>query len=303
MTRSKLLLASLSALSLLAAGCAVDDVADESTGDSEVGVGGVLEGSPEAAGVLAAANRSTFTELDVDARLTSTAAKSIVKYRDGADGIAGNADDRKFATLAELDAQPYVATTAIQQLLAYAIAQGLVPATQFPSCPGAPRFPTTGKLVMKGGTKTTFIRDCDAFGACSEWQKSGNDIPLVIDPYSPSNRHIDPSANAWLSAFPTKRLESTTSIYEEIELFLTQDDCYSYPTGYVTLDRATGRAKGFMHSRSRVYQGGWYDDWSDCNTPVRPVTLQLGTSCLALTDDDPATAYGRQTKNIVQLTW
>jgi hypothetical protein len=295
-------IASLPTLSLLAAGCVMDVAEEETIDDSEVAIAGLDEGSPEAGGVLNAANVGSFTELDVDAKLTSTAARSIVNYRNGSDGIAGTADDRQYATLAELDAQPYVATTAIKQLLAYAHAKGWVTAGLFPICAGTPKFPTTGKLVIKGGTKSTFTRDCDAFGDCTEWTKFGNDVALTIT-HIPSLSYIDTGALAWFNVFTSKRISDSSSIYEETDVFLNRNDCFSEPIGYVPMDRQTGSARGFMHSRSRVYQGGWYTDWSDCNTPLRPVAVRLGSTCVSITDDDPQTNYGHQEKHIVQLTW
>jgi hypothetical protein len=113
---------------VFAAGCAVGGgTDDEGSDESDVTVAGITEGSFEAAGVHEAANTATLTELDITAKLTSTAAKAIINYRKGADGALGTADDRKLATLAELDALPYVAATAIQQLLAYARSKGWVP--------------------------------------------------------------------------------------------------------------------------------------------------------------------------------
>lgn len=79
--------------------------------------GGIEEGSAEARAILALVNDPvvTFEELDDDARLNKRAARNII-------------DNRDYATLAELDAVPYVGPYALQQLLEYAIAQGYLDA-------------------------------------------------------------------------------------------------------------------------------------------------------------------------------
>jgi hypothetical protein len=87
---------------------------------------GISEGSPDALGVLRVANELTRDQLDDDVALASTAANAIDAYRRGADGTAATADDRSFATLAQLDAVKYVGPVAFQHLLAYARAHGYV---------------------------------------------------------------------------------------------------------------------------------------------------------------------------------
>jgi hypothetical protein len=109
-----------------------DGIDDVFVADGKADVAGVAEGSVEAIGILAAANRATFTELDVAAKLSSRTAHEIVKRRSGGDGVLGTADDRSLETLAQLDAVPYVGPVAVQQLLAYARTRGWVPAG-FPS--------------------------------------------------------------------------------------------------------------------------------------------------------------------------
>ena len=63
-------------------------------------------------------------ELDDDAGLNSRAAANIIAHRDGADAQPGTSDDDLFDDLNELDAVSYVGAAALDQLLAYAIAQG-----------------------------------------------------------------------------------------------------------------------------------------------------------------------------------
>lgn len=84
------------------------------------------EGSDEALAILAVVNDRTLgvSQLDVDAKLTSTAAKAIVAHRDGPDRLLRTQDDDLYETLAELDAQPSVGPTTLNQLLAYASQKG-----------------------------------------------------------------------------------------------------------------------------------------------------------------------------------
>jgi len=78
--------------------------------------GDLAEGSPDAIGVLELVNSAATTEpvLDVDVGLDSRAAKNIVAAR-------------PFATIAALDAVPYVGPSALAKLQAYVEAHGLVP--------------------------------------------------------------------------------------------------------------------------------------------------------------------------------
>jgi hypothetical protein len=56
-------------------------------------------------------------------KLDSRAATGIAAHVRGADGALGTADDNPFDTLAELDAIPYVGTTALSKLDAFAVAK------------------------------------------------------------------------------------------------------------------------------------------------------------------------------------
>lgn len=76
--------------------------------------------------VLDLVNEASFTLLDDDVALDKRAAENIVAHRDGADATAGTADDDLFDTIEELDAVPYVGPSALEKLVAYAHAQGLV---------------------------------------------------------------------------------------------------------------------------------------------------------------------------------
>ncbi|MBS1121998.1 MAG: phospholipase D/Transphosphatidylase [Deltaproteobacteria bacterium] len=112
------------------AACVEADVEDgetDSFGDGKAD-GGMAEGSPEALGVLALVNDagSTAGALKSGAHVTSRVATGIVKHRDGADGLAGTADDDRFDSLAELDAIPFVGPATLAALLDHARDRGLV---------------------------------------------------------------------------------------------------------------------------------------------------------------------------------
>ena len=125
-----LLCAAVLAAGLTLPSCAGDDPLDREDAPFPDGKadGGIDEGSPEALAVLALVNDPAvgLGELDDDARLNARAARGIIDHRDGADGVAGTADDDLFDDLAELDAVKYVGPVALGDLLDYAAAKGLL---------------------------------------------------------------------------------------------------------------------------------------------------------------------------------
>ncbi|MBI3184329.1 MAG: hypothetical protein HYZ28_19520 [Myxococcales bacterium] len=60
--------------------------------------------------------------LDSKVGLDVRAARNIIAYRDGADGVTPSADDNRFDTITELDAVPYVGDAALTRLRDYAVA-------------------------------------------------------------------------------------------------------------------------------------------------------------------------------------
>lgn len=97
--------------------------------DSEVSsdsYAAVEAGSPEEAAVLSLVNDLAidFPTLDDDVGLDKRAAENIIAHRDGADATPGTADDDLFDGIGELDAISYVGPSALDQLLAYALANG-----------------------------------------------------------------------------------------------------------------------------------------------------------------------------------
>jgi phosphatidylserine/phosphatidylglycerophosphate/cardiolipin synthase-like enzyme len=116
------------ATSLAACSSAGDDPLDgENDGFGSGKADGAIDpDSAEARAVLALVNdpEVDFAELDDDAGLNKTAVERLFQHRDGADGEPGTPDDDTFDSLAELDAVPFIGPVALEQLLAYAIANG-----------------------------------------------------------------------------------------------------------------------------------------------------------------------------------
>ncbi|MCP4870881.1 MAG: hypothetical protein GY898_19430 [Proteobacteria bacterium] len=102
-------------LLLLVAACSTTPLPSDLV-EVDVATFPVVEGSPQAVGLLALVNdpATTLTVLDDEVPLNRRAAESI---------IAG----RPFDTIAELDAAYYVGPAALNALVAYATAQNLVP--------------------------------------------------------------------------------------------------------------------------------------------------------------------------------
>jgi hypothetical protein len=91
----------------------------------------LIDGTPEAIGVLALLNDSdtTFETLDDDAGLDKRAAGSLIDFRAGEDGeyTGGTHDDHIYRAIAEVDDRYFVGASALSHLLDYALATGYVP--------------------------------------------------------------------------------------------------------------------------------------------------------------------------------
>lgn len=163
---------------------------------TDVVVHGILEGSRDAELILAAANTLDYDTLNEDVRLDRRAAQNIVDYRAGLDGVAGNADDRSFASLTKLDQISYVASRAFGKLLDYATANDLLGPDdgQRPGessdpfsdefCTGEPM--TTPQAIghFADGAKTAALgagswhvreRTCNELTGCGAWTNIRND--------------------------------------------------------------------------------------------------------------------------------
>jgi hypothetical protein len=127
---NKLVIAAYPLLALIA-GCAgteeQDGIDDNFLSDGKSDAFGISETSPEAVAVLGMLRTATLPDLDNTAMLSSTAAKSIIRHRQGGDRKDGTADDDPIDTLTELDAIPYVGPMAFRLLLDHARATGAVP--------------------------------------------------------------------------------------------------------------------------------------------------------------------------------
>jgi hypothetical protein len=115
------LLFALTALAGCVTGPDQEDGRDDSflSGDGKADTGAVVDGSPDAVAVLQVANERSAEEMH-DHGVPKRAADNIAAMRVGDDGVAGTSDDLTFATLAQLDAVPYVGPLAFARLLAYA---------------------------------------------------------------------------------------------------------------------------------------------------------------------------------------
>ena len=119
----------------LVVGCALvtvaacDGAAPSDPDVATLGAGLVVDGTPDAVGLLSFVNDSATSVvlLDVDVALDRRAAVGIVIHRDGRDGVFGTPDDDRFDSVAELDAITYVGTAAMTHLVDYVVNHGLVP--------------------------------------------------------------------------------------------------------------------------------------------------------------------------------
>jgi phosphatidylserine/phosphatidylglycerophosphate/cardiolipin synthase-like enzyme len=124
----------LFSVALLAAlsGCTASTLGED---EHAIGAATIASGSAEEAAVLALVNdpQVDFALLDDDVALDKRAATNIIAYRDGADALPETADDDLFDSVGELDAIPYVGSSALDKLLAYAVAHGYMPGTEAPT--------------------------------------------------------------------------------------------------------------------------------------------------------------------------
>jgi len=105
--------------------------AEPTAGKADGSSGLLVDGTPEAIGLLALANdpATTFEILDDDVGLDRRAAQSITDYRAGENGLyeGGTLDDGIFTEVALLDDRYYVGAAALTRLLDYALAEDYVP--------------------------------------------------------------------------------------------------------------------------------------------------------------------------------
>ena len=116
-------------MSRLLTGGAVDTAIDEQEPEGAASSGAILEGTAPAVGVLALLNHpaTTLKVLDDDVPLDKRAAENLIARRNGADGIGGNADDKRYLSIAEVDAVAFVGPAALDALTKYAELADWVP--------------------------------------------------------------------------------------------------------------------------------------------------------------------------------
>jgi murein DD-endopeptidase MepM/ murein hydrolase activator NlpD len=114
-------LALAASLSGCLAGASTDDTgAAKDARGGTIAPSAIVEGSLDARRALLIANSGTAAGLQFTVGLSQLASQNIAARRDGADGIAGTADDSPYYTLAQLGAVPAVDQTAIARLASYA---------------------------------------------------------------------------------------------------------------------------------------------------------------------------------------
>ncbi len=113
---------------LLLAACATEPAGPDFD-DSDQDQLSVVDGSPEAVGVLRVLNASdtTFDVLDDEVPLNRRAAQHLIVWRDGADLVRYTGDDQAFETMQQVDDVRYVGPSALNALVAYAESTGQVP--------------------------------------------------------------------------------------------------------------------------------------------------------------------------------
>ncbi|MCP3140947.1 proprotein convertase P-domain-containing protein [Pyxidicoccus xibeiensis] len=88
----------------------------------------LADGTPATTGVLAFLNdrSTTLAVLDTEVPLDVRAAQGLIAWRAGPDGVENTADDRRFVSIAQVDAVPYVGPAALADLEWYARGTGRV---------------------------------------------------------------------------------------------------------------------------------------------------------------------------------
>lgn len=111
----------LGVVSVVVAGCTAG-AAQDGASDNFLS-GGKADGfdvtAAETAAILEVVNTADVVTLRDDIGLTDRSARNVIAYRAGDDGVLATKDDVVFATLAELDAVPYIGKYAFTALLGY----------------------------------------------------------------------------------------------------------------------------------------------------------------------------------------
>lgn len=107
---------------IITVGCA--DAGD----DFETSSLALIDGTPEAEGIIALLNAetTTFETLDIHVGLDRRAALHLITHRDGLDGKRGTQDDNLFDSIEEVDGVWWVGNNALGKLEAFAVNNGWV---------------------------------------------------------------------------------------------------------------------------------------------------------------------------------
>lgn len=166
------------------------------------------------------------------------------------------------------------------------------------TCSGTPKLPTTGPLSFNDGTRRVYARDCDAFGKCSAWRKDVEDEVLHVAIHPPG---VGNDTQLW----PTGEVTVSQAVVGDT---VTQRNgsstyrCRRSERGTGRLDVSTGKGTGDMQLANRCDVAGGSGGPSDIDDR-RPVSMKLGSRCLAVTDDLPATRFGKQKRTVLQFRW
>lgn len=157
---------------------------------------------------------------------------------------------------------------------------------QVPSCGGAPRFPTTGPLNASSVTLYTTERDCDAFGVCTPWKITSQRGVSGSTSYGTTS--VDQNRRAKVEInFGTYASQQGSSTY----ICTTTDRDANWST---TLD-ANGQGNTGLRWEDRCNISGGSGGPYEIHDP-RPVHISYGSSCMSVTENDPANAFGHQRK-------
>lgn len=166
------------------------------------------------------------------------------------------------------------------------------------SCSGTPRMPTTGDLAFTSGSRREYVRQCDAFGKCGAWKRDGDVESVTVRDLPPGvgdDAYLSPAgdllvANARIGETTTSRSGSSHYVCRRLE------------RGTGQLDPRTGKGAGNLRLDATCDVAGGSGGPSDTGE-TRPVSLKLGSRCLAISDDAPVARYGAQRRAVMTLAW
>lgn len=116
-------------LALVAVAACVTDASPNTDAETADATETLVDGTPEAVGVLAFLNdaSTTLAVLDHEVPLPSHAAKALVAHRDGPDATLGTSDDDLYGDVYEVLAVQHVGPARLEAIAAYATQHGWTP--------------------------------------------------------------------------------------------------------------------------------------------------------------------------------